>query len=222
MSRTEHDVESGTPLRSRRRDPEGNRRRILEAATQEFARKGFGGARTDAIAEAAGVNERMLYYYFGSKDGLFRCVLEDAYLALIRAERALDLEALDPISAFRRLVEFIWNYYLDHPELIRLVNSENLHEARHLRQSDKVGELVSPMIAVITDLLRRGEAQGVIRPGIDPVQCYITIAAIGYFFLSNRHTLQTVLDRDLSSQEARRAHLAHNTEVVLSFLRPQS
>jgi AcrR family transcriptional regulator len=222
MTVTEHAIEPGTPSRGRRRDPEGNRRRILEAATQEFARKGFGGARTDAIAAAAGVNERMLYYYFGSKDGLFRCVLEEAYLALIQAERALDLEALDPISAFRRLVEFIWNYYLDHPELIRLVNSENLHEARHLRQSDKVGELVSPMIAVITDLLRRGEAQGVIRPGIDPVQCYITIAAIGYFFLSNRHTLQTVLARDLSSQEARRAHLAHNTEVVLSFLRPQS
>ncbi len=222
MSRTEHEAEPDHPMRGRRRDPEGNRRRILEAATQEFARKGFGGARTDAIAEAAGINERMLYYYFGSKDGLFRCVLEEAYLALIRAERALDLEALDPISAFRRLVEFIWNYYLDHPELIRLVNSENLHEARHLRESDKVGELVSPMIAVITDLLRRGEAQGVIRAGIDPVQCYITIAAIGYFFLSNRHTLQTVLDRDLTSQEARRAHLAHNTEVVLSFLRPQS
>ena len=205
--------------KTRRRDPEGTRRRILEAATREFSSKGIGGARTDAIARAAGTNERMLYYYFGSKDLLFRAVLEEAYLALVEAESQLKLHGLQPLEGFRVLVEFIWNYYLDHPELIRLVNTENLHEARHLKMSPRAPELVSPMIEAIARLLRRGQADGSIRPGLDPVQCYITIAAIGYFFLSNRHTLQTVLQRDLGTQEARRAHLEHNLQVVMAFLK---
>jgi AcrR family transcriptional regulator len=202
-----------------KRDPEGTRKRILDAARDEFSRGGYAGARVDRIAQAAGTNERMLYYYFGSKDGLFLTVLEAAYLELAQAERSLELETKDPVSAVRELVAFTWNYYLDHPELIRLVNSENLHEARHLKNSQRVNELVSPIIEIFTRLLRRGQADGVFRSDVDPVQCYITIAALGYFFLSNRHTLSTVLGRDLSTPQARAEHLAHNTDVVLSFLR---
>lgn len=201
-----------------KRDPEGTRRRILDAARDEFSRGGYAGARVDRIGAAAGANERMLYYYFGSKEGLFLAVLERAYLELAEAERALDLESKDPVSAVRELVAFTWTYYLDHPELIRLVNSENLHEARHLKQSKRIDELISPIIEILRGLLKRGQATGVFRKDVDPVQCYITIAALGYFFLSNRYTLSTVLHRDLSTQEAREAHLAHNTEVVLSYL----
>lgn len=204
---------------SAKRDPEGTRRRILEAATEEFARGGYAGARTEQIARRALTNERMLYYYFASKEGLFRAVLEHAYLQLVEAERALALDGLAPEDAMRALVEFIWRYYVDHPELITLVNSENLHQARHLRSSERLGELLGPTIALIAGVLERGVRAGVFRPGVDPTQMYVTIASLGYFHLSNRHTLSAVLGADVTDPAQLEAHLAHNTRVVMDFLR---
>lgn len=206
------------PARHPKRDPEGTRRRILDAATEEFARGGFAGARVDRIAKGAEANERMLYYYFGSKEGLFRTVLENAYLQLVEAERALKLDELAPADAMRALISFIWQYYVDHPELITLVNSENLHQARHLQQSARVGELLSPTVQMIARVLRRGAEQGVFRAGVDPVQMYVSIASLGYFHLSNRHTLATVLGYETTRPSTLHEHLRHNTELVMSFL----
>ena len=206
-------------IRHPKRDPEGTRRRILEAATEEFARGGFAGARVDRIAKGAEANERMLYYYFGNKESLFRAVLEHAYLQLVEAERSLALDALAPEEAMRALVAFIWRYYTDHPELITLVNSENLHQARHLKGSAIVHELLSPTVQIIASILRRGEAAGVFRTGIDAMQMYISIASLGYFHLSNRHTLSTVLGVEITAPEMLKAHLQHNTELVMRFVR---
>ncbi len=202
-----------------KRDPEGTRRRILDAATDEFARGGFAGARVDRIAQGAEANERMLYYYFGNKEGLFRAVLEHAYLKLVEAERALALDALAPDDAMRALIAFIWRYYVDHPELITLVNSENLHQAKHLKDSPKVHDLLGPTVQIIEGILRRGETAGVFRSGIDPMQLYVSIASLGYFHLSNRHTLSAVLGVDMTSAAMLAAHLRHNTELVMTFLR---
>lgn len=201
-----------------KRDPEGTRRRILEAATEEFARGGLGGARVDRIARGAGANERMIYYYFGNKEGLFRAVLEHAYLALVEAERALRLDELPPEAAMRALIAFIWQYYVDHPELITLVNSENLHEGRHLQNSPRVGELLAPTVQLIARVLDRGVAAGTFRRGIDPVQLYISVASLGYFHLSNQHTLRAVLGIDTRSAQALADHLRHNTELVMTYL----
>ena len=205
-------------VRHAKRDPEGTRRRILDAATAEFARGGFAGARVDRIAKGAEANERMLYYYFGSKEGLFRAVLEQAYLQLVEAERKLELEQLSPADAMRALITFIWQYYVDHPELITLVNSENLHEARHLKGSERLGELLSPTVQLIAKVLRRGEAQHVFRSGVDPVQMYVSIASLGYFHLSNRHTLSAVLGFEPTSPAVLEAHLRHNTDMIMAFL----
>lgn len=206
-------------VRPLRRNPEGTRRRILEAATEEFARGGLAGARVDSIARRAEVNERMLYYYFGNKEGVFRAVLEHAYLQLVEAERALALDVLAPDAAMRALIEFMWRYYVDHPELITLVNSENLHEARHLKESPRAGELLSPTVDMIARVLQRGEAQGVFRRGVDPVQMYVSIASLGYFHLSNRHTLAAVLGIEPTEPVMLDAHLRHNTELIMTFLR---
>jgi AcrR family transcriptional regulator len=205
--------------RGSQRDPERNRGRILAAALEEFAHFGLGGARVDRIAARAGANKRMLYYYFGNKESLFLAVLESRYAHIRRAELGLRLGALDPVAGIRRLIAFTWDYFLKHPEFITLLNSENLHRARHLRRSRQIAAMHSPMVATLRDLLERGARAGEFRRGVDPVQLYISIAALGYFYLSNRYTLSTIFERDLVSARNKAQRLEHMTGLVLGYLR---
>jgi len=207
-----------TPRPAAIRDPKGTQARILDAATREFARFGLGGARVDRIAVRAGANKRMLYYYFGDKDGLFLAVLEHAYASIRSAEQELRLLDTPPVAAVARLVEFTWRYYLEHPEFLTLLNSENLHRARHLKRSKRIRATNSPLIATLREVLRRGEAEGLFRRGVDPLQLYISIAGLAYFYLSNNHTLSQVFDRDLAAPAAREDRLAHMTELVTGSL----
>ena len=201
------------------RDPERTRQKILAAATVEFARHGLGGARVDRIAQRAGANKRMLYYYFGDKDKLFLAALEGRYAHIRAAERRLDLERVEPREALRRLVRFTWAYFLDHPEFMTLLNSENLHKGRHVRRSRRVPELHSTLVETLRGVLRRGERAGVFRKGVDPVQLYISIAAEGYFYLSNRYTLSQIFKRDLMTARALAARARHNTGMIVNALR---
>ena len=192
---------------------------ILAAATEEFARYGLGGARVDRIAKRAGANKRMLYYYFGDKDGLFLAALEERYAHIRNAERSLKLEHLEPREAVRRLVNFTWRYFLDHPEFLTLLNSENLHKGRHVSSSRRVRELHSPLVQTLKTVLRRGEEGGLFRRGIDPVQLYISIAGEGYFYLSNRYTLSRIFDRDLMAPRALAGRARHISDMILNALR---
>lgn len=205
--------------RSLRRDPARNQQRILRAAVAEFARYGLGGARVDRIAARAGANKRMLYYYYGNKEDLFLAVLEASYAGIRSAERALHLADLEPRAAMRRLVEFTWRYYLEHPEFLTLLNSENLHRGRHVKRSRNVVAMHSPFVAMIRAVLARGARAGEFRRGVDPVQLYISIAGLGYFYLSNRHTLSTIFERDLMHARHKRARLRHMEDLVLGYLR---
>lgn len=206
---------SGPP---RRRDADATRARILAAATQEFARHGLAGARGDRIARAARSSERMVYYYFGSKEGLYRAVLEAAYLSLQQAERSVHLNDLPPVRALDEFCRFVWRYYLDHPEFIGLVNDENRHRAQHLKRSPRLSDLVSPIVELLRGLLARGERAGVFRRGIDAVELYIAIAALGYFYLSNGATLSAVLGRELRAPEHLRAHWRASAEIVRRYV----
>jgi AcrR family transcriptional regulator len=197
------------------RDPERTRQKILAAATEEFARHGLGGARVDRIAQRAGANKRMLYYYFRDKDNLFLAALEGRYAHIRAAERSLDLEHVEPRRALRHLVEFTWRYFLAHPEFMTLLNSENLHKGRHVRRSRSVPRMHTPLVASLRSLLQRGERLGVFRKGIDPVQLYISIAAEGYFYLSNRYTLSQIFRRDLMTRRALAERARHNAEMIL-------
>lgn len=201
------------------RDPERTRRRILDAATAEFARYGLGGARVDRIAALARANKRMLYYYFGSKEELFLAALEESYARIRAAERGLDLEHKDPREALRRLVDFTWHYFLEHPEFLTLLNSENLHKGRHVARSRRVREMHSPLVGTLRDILRRGERAGLFRRGVDPVQLYISIAGEGYFYLSNRYTLSRIFGRDLMEPRALAARARHNADMILHAMR---
>jgi AcrR family transcriptional regulator len=201
-----------------RRDPERTRARILAAARVEFARRGLGGARVDQITARAASNKRMIYYYFGNKEALFLAALESAYADIRMAEQSLKLADLAPVEGMRRLVRFTWEYYLAHPEFITLLNNENLHRARHLRKSTEIQTLHSPLVAMLGGVIARGERAGVFRSGVDPVQLYISIAALGYFYLSTNPTLSTIFGRDLMRPQALKQRLAHMTELVLGYL----
>ena len=200
--------------------PERTREEILQAAMAEFSDKGLGGARVDVIARRAAANKRMIYHYFRSKEALFLAVLERTYDDIRRDEAALNLEELDPVSGMRRLIEFSFGYFTDHPHFIRLLNSENLHGARHLKKSARIREMNSPLIEMIRRILRRGQKAGAFRTRIDPVQLYISIAALGYFYFANIHTLSTVFGRDLSSPKLIHERRRHAVDMVLGYLRP--
>lgn len=204
------------------RDAERSREQILRAAAREFADSGLGGARVDRIAAQAGVNVRMLYYYFSSKDDLFLAVLERAYEVIREAEKGLELDQAEPTDAVRRLIEFTWQFELSHPEFITLLNSENLHQGRHLARSASIAKLHSPLLEMIGRMLERGGQAGVFRRDVDPMRFYILIASLGYFYLSNRHTLSAIFGRKLMAPRQRAAHLAYMIEVVLGYLRPGS
>jgi AcrR family transcriptional regulator len=209
---------SGLKRIEAKRDPDATRARILEAAVAEFAAKGLGGARVDEIAARAGANKRMLYHYFGNKDDLFLAALESAYADIRAAEQALDLDKLPPVEAMRQLVEFTFDYFILRPEFVTLLNSENLHRARHLQRSRSIRAMHSPLIALIDGILKRGHAEDVMRDGVDPMQLYISIAGLGYFYNSNIHTLSTIFARDFDSTDERAKRRAHMVEVVLGFL----
>ena len=202
-----------------RRDPERTRAAVLGAAVEEFARYGLGGARVDRIARRAGANKRMLYYYFRDKENLFLAALEDRYAHIRKAERELNLDHLDPREALARLVDFTWNYFLEHPEFMTLLNSENLHKGRHLARSRRVPDMHASLVELLRGVLERGERQGLFRGGVDPVQLYISIAGEGYFYLSNRYTLSRIFKCDLMTPAALARRARHNTDMILNAVR---
>lgn len=206
------------PAGERLRDAERSQAIILGAARDEFAEFGLGGARMDRIAERAGLNKRLIYYYFADKEQLFQSVLEQTYLDIREEERKLNLLELSPPEAVQRLVEFTWNYYLEHPEFLTLLSSANLHKARHLQESDRVREMNSPLIKTLGEVLERGRSEGIFRGGVDPVQLYVSIAALSYFYLSNNHTLSAIFGRNLMTPKARSERLSHMCEVILGYV----
>jgi AcrR family transcriptional regulator len=208
-----------TPVaEERQRDADRSQGTILAAARHEFAEFGLGGARMDRIAERANLNKRLIYYYFADKEALFQAVLEQAYRDIREQERQLNLLDVAPAEALRRLVEFTWNYYLAHPEFLTLLNSANLHRARHLQGSTRAREMNSPLIEMLAGILERGRKDGSFRGGVDPLQLYVSIAGLSYFYLSNNHTLSAIFGRDLMSAKSRHERLAHMCDVILGYV----
>jgi AcrR family transcriptional regulator len=206
------------PLEPRSRDADRSQLAILDSARDEFAQRGLAGARVDSIAARAGLNKRLIYYYFGSKDDLFLAVLERTYADIREAEQQLHLDEMDPVEAIRQLVSFTWHYYLEHPEFITLLNSENLHCAAHLKRSERIQEMNSPLVQLLDTVLERGKRDKLFRAGVDPVQLYISIASLCYFYLSNNHTLSAVFGRDLRAPKAMAQRLSHMTDLVLGYV----
>lgn len=175
----------------------------------------------DRIATRSLSNKRMIYHYFGNKEQLFTAVLEAAYLDIRAAEKRLNLTDLDPAEAMDRLVEFTWRYYLDNPEFLTLVNSENLHRGRHIKGSTAIRAAFPPFVDMVQSIIDRGVASGAFRTGVDPVQLNITIAAISYYYLTNRYTGSIIYERDFMAEEQLRSRLRFNLETVRRILRAE-
>ncbi len=202
----------------KRRSPVDMKQRILDAAIEEFSAHGFSGGRIDRISREAQTVDRMLYYHFGNKERLFRTVLEHVYEKMVQAQRGFAANAEDPVASMRELVAHAWNHYVEHPELVRLVITENLHNGRHVKKSSKIRKLSLPLIEATTALLASGQSKGLFRDDVDPRDVLVTIMALGFFYMSNRHTLSHWLGFDLMD-DRRLAHwLEHITGVVLASL----
>ena len=167
------------------------------------------------MSRLAKTHDRMIYYYFGSKEKLFIEVLETTYQRLNDAEAALSIDIADPVEALRTVVRFNWRYFLEHPEFITLLNSENLHQGRHVKKSTRVAQLSSPAVNVLAKILRAGVQQGLFRKEVSARELYLTIAALGYFYLSNRYTLSAFLNTDLLNKSAIARWQASMVDTVL-------
>ena len=194
---------------------QATRDNILRAATKVFARYGYDGGSVEKISRAAKSFDRMIYYYFGSKEGLFVEVLEDIYRRMNDAELALDLDIDEPVDSLKEVIRFVVTYYSKHPEFITLLNTENLHRGKHISKSARAGEYSSPAIAIIRQLLESGVGKGVFRADVSARNVYLLIAATGYFYISNRHTLSVFLGEDLRTPEAMAEWQAFITSTVL-------
>lgn len=190
---------------------QATREAILRAATKVFARYGYDGGSVEKISKAARSFDRMIYYYFGSKEGLFIAVLEGIYRRMDEAEAAIALDASRPVEALTDVIRFVLGYYRANPEFVTLLNTENLHKGRHIAKSLRAREYSSHAISIIRELLDSGVTQGLFRPGLAARDVYLLIAATGYFYTSNRHTLTAFLGEPLESPEA----VAHWEDFVI-------
>jgi TetR/AcrR family transcriptional regulator, upper aerobic nicotinate degradation pathway regulator len=204
-----------------KRDADQTRARILRAARNEFMRQGYSGARVERISRAARSSDRMIYYYFASKEQLYIEVLEGVYTDLGAAEARLELDAAQPEAALERLIAFTWEYYLNHPEFVALLNNENLQRGRHITKSLRVKQLSRPVLEILGRILDEGMRRALFRPDLDVRKVYLSIAALGYFYLSNRYTLSSFLGDDLMRADRRDAWLAEITRIVLASVRAE-
>lgn len=200
------------------RDAERTKARLLEAAQTEFAEHGLSGARVSNIVEAAGVNKQLLYYYFGDKEALYAKVLLSAYSELRKGEQSLHLDLIPPVDAIRKLIEFNFDYLVEHPQFVRLLTDENLHKGRHLRDSPDLKELHAGLSRMLADLFERGIAEGVLKRRVDPIDFYIMLASLCFFPFSNAHSLGAIFDRDLSKADETARRRAQIVQLMLIYL----
>ena len=204
---------------SRTNDPQRTMAGILEVAMAEFAEKGLDGARIDAIAAATRTSKRMIYYYFGSKEGLYLAVLEESYRRMRSIEGDLHLEDLPPEDALRRLVGFTFDHHYGNQDYIRLVMSENMQRGVYLAQSRNIQQLNVPAIEAIRNLYERGLAQGIFRSGLDPVDIHASISALTFFNVSNQHTFGLIFKLDIAATPVLTTRRDNIIEMIVRFVR---
>ncbi|MGZ2385903.1 TetR/AcrR family transcriptional regulator [Rhizobium leguminosarum] len=214
------DMKAVTAAARKMRAVPDTRAKILKAAREEFSQHGFAGARTERILSTSGANPRMLYHHFGGKSGLYVVVLEEALFNLRQQELKIDVDHLNPLEGLIALFEHIHQHFDSDLRLVQLLRNENVEKAKHLKTSQRVREMSSPVLKLIADFLARGAQDGSVRTDVDPLHYYVTMVALCQFHLSNAHTLSFIFDQDLTKKDWRKAHLAFTIEMVKAFLRP--
>lgn len=203
----------------RKRDAVVTRARILDAAMEEFAVRGLPDARVEDVALRAGTNRRMIYYYFVSKEGLYLAALEAVYAGLMNEERKIDVENLHPVAAINELVSLKIDHYTKNPKFIAFLNMENLYRARHLKRSKRLKDFKAPFTQIIARVLERGQRMGVFRPGIDPLDLYISICSLGYLYFSNQYTLGVIFGRKMITPKLLQRRKVTISDMIVSYLK---
>ena len=198
---TSKKANNGKPLSARARSAQLTRDSVLKSAIRVFAKYGLNGGSIEKISSDAKSHDRMIYYYFGNKEGLFVAVLEETYRRFNEAEAKVEIDANDPVGSLKRLVEFIVNYYHDHPEFVSILNSENLHRGKHIAKSQLAQEYSSKAISIFSDMLLAGQQRGLFREDLSARDLYMMVASMGYFYQSNRYTLSAFLGEKLEEGE---------------------
>jgi AcrR family transcriptional regulator len=210
---------SATIETARKPDAARTRRDILDVARAEFTEHGLTGARVDAIAEKTRTTKRMIYYYFGSKEGLYSTVLEQAYAGIRAAEAALDLDAFDPETALRHLIEFTFDYHDAHPDFVRLVAVENIHRGQFLARMDKIQDVNAKALKTLSAVLEKGQAQGIFRSDVTTLEIHMMISGLCFYRVSNRYTFGTIFRIDLTDPTVRQRHRKMVTDTVMLFVK---
>lgn len=213
-------IDKPKPPGRSRRSPEATRAAILAAARAEFSDRGLDGGRVDSIAKRAAANKQLVYYYFGSKDELYKQALEAVYSDIRTLEQELDLSALPPREAMTKLIDFSLQYLAQNREFIRILADENIHGGRHVQDSELAFRTNSPLLDLIAATLQRGVADGVFRPQIDPLELYVSIAGMTFFYFSNGRTLSAIFGRELGTPETIASYRDHIVQLTLAGLRP--
>jgi len=203
---------------SRAKNPEKTRANIIDIATAEFAERGLSGARVDRIAARTNTSKRMLYYYFGDKDGLYRAVLLSYYEKLRSAELTLDLSHREPLEALKVLVDFTFDYHLKNAAIVRLVMVENIHKGQHVTKLPQVTSVNTSVLDAVEDICGRGARDGSMRAGLDNFDLYTTIAALCFFNVSNRYTFRSIFKHDMADPKEAEARKKSIWEVVRRFV----
>ena len=215
---TDTSDDSSGPTVKRRRNSDLTRHNILEVATEEFADKGFAGARIDEIAERTHTTKRMLYYYFTDKEGLYKAVLERSYLRIRERERDVDVEGLGPVEAIRAIASLTFDHHEENPDFIRLVSTENILRGEHISTSEALSNLGNPAAELLSNILERGQADGVFRTDIDALDVHMTISSFCVFRLSNRYTFEALFGRDLTDPEHRERLRSMLGDMIIAYL----
>ena len=202
----------------RQRDADRTKAEILAVAQREFARHGYAGARVDEIADLTRTTKRMIYYYFGGKEQLYIAALENAYSEVRAVERTLDVEHLAPVEAIRTLAELTFDHHDAHRDFIKLVSIENIHQAEHIRKSEALANLGTPVLDVISQILDAGQASGDFVTEADAVDVHMMISSFCFFRIANQHTFGALFGRDLTAPEHRDRHRTMIGEMVVAYL----
>jgi AcrR family transcriptional regulator len=210
-------MSKNTGIRAQQADQ--TRARILKAAIAVFTRDGYSGGRIEKISAEAESNDRMIYYYFGSKEKLFVKVLEHTYERFNQAESTLKLDPSTPVETLRQLVAFVWDYYVTHPEFVAILSIENLHKGKHAKQSGELRRLSGEAVGVLKPIIEAGQQQGLFRQDVDLKHVYLMIASLCYFYNSNLHTLTSFLGQDMGAQGQRQDWLAFIQDLVVRGVR---
>jgi TetR/AcrR family transcriptional regulator len=203
------------PSRTQAERADQTRARILNAAVRQFSANGLAGARTEQIAEEAGVNKALLYYYFKSKEDLYAAALESAFED-VRVDSVAVMEK--DATAGERLVQITLNSFdrsYTHPAVRTLMQQEmvRLHQGEENRMAQMAEKFFRPMWIKVDELLENGIASGELI-AVDPQQIrYAALGANVFYFLT---APLTKLAFGIDPME--RSKLEHRRKAAVEYL----